>query len=152
MYSKKHGRAKSRKPAPEAVSIPEGAPTKEQLAVLIGQYAKQGMPPAMIGEKLKKEHNAPYLKVMLGESLTSFLKKNDLAGRLPADLFELMKAAVAMRDHLERNKQDIHGKTRLHRVESKIWRLTKYYVGAGALPRGWRYDPQQAALLIKGSS
>lgn len=152
LYSKKHGRSKSRKPVKEAVRLPEGAPSKEQLGELIEKYAKQGIAPALIGEKLKREHNAPYIKVILGESLTSFLKKKGLAGKMPADIFELMRKAVTMHDHLERNKQDVHCKTRLHRVESKIWRLTKYYTREGALPKGWKYDPQQAALLIKGSS
>jgi small subunit ribosomal protein S15 len=38
---------------------------------------------------------------------------------------------------------------RLRRTESKIWRLTKYYIRKGSLPQGWRYDPQQAKLIIK---
>jgi len=37
----------------------------------------------------------------------------------------------------------------MKKIESKIWRLTKYYIRRGQLPAGWRYDPKQAELLIK---
>jgi small subunit ribosomal protein S15 len=151
IYSKKHGKAKSRKPPAEAVSIPSNAPTKEQIEALIVQYAKQGMDPALIGEKLKKEHNVPYIKHMLGERLTAFLNRSGFKGEMPSDLLVLMKKAVKMHEHMARNKQDQHNKTSLHRVESKIWRLTKYYRREGALPKDWKYDPKEAALLIKGS-
>ena len=38
---------------------------------------------------------------------------------------------------------------RLRSIESKIWRLTKYYIRKGSLPQGWRYDAKQAKLIIK---
>src|SRR5271157_4552500 len=127
LYSKKHGKSKSRKPPIEEVSIPENAPKKEQIEALIVQYAKQGMDPAMIGEKLKREHNVPYLKYMLGERLTSFLDTHGFKGKVPSDMMILMRKAVKMHEHMAHNKQDMHNKTTLHRIESKIWRLTKYY-------------------------
>jgi len=34
-------------------------------------------------------------------------------------------------------------------IESRIRRLGKYYVREGQLPEGWRYNPREAALLIK---
>ncbi len=151
LYSKKHGKAKSRKPALDAVSIPADAPSKEQIEALIIQYAKQGIDPALIGEKLKKEHNVPYVKHMLGERLTAFLDRSGYKGVVPSDLLILMKKAVKMHEHMERNKQDQHNKTTLHRIESKIWRLTRYYRAEGKLPKDWKYDPKEAALLIKGS-
>lgn len=151
IYSKKHGKAKSRKPPIEAVSIPSEAPTKEQIEALIIQYAKQGLDPALIGEKLKKEHHVPYIKYMLGERLTAFLDRKGFKGKVPSDLMILMKKAVKMHEHMDHNKQDQHNKTGLHRVESKIWRLTKYYRKEGVLPKDWKYDPKEAALLIKGS-
>ena len=143
IYSKKHGKAKSRKPPIEAVSIPSEAPTKEQIEALIIQYAKQGLDPALIGEKLKKEHNVPYIKYMLGERLTAFLDRERLHGQGAVRPYDLMKKAVKMHEHMEHNKQDQHNKTGLHRIESKIWRLTKYYRKEGALPKDWKYDPKR---------
>ncbi len=153
MHSKKHGKAKSRKPVVELGKIPEGAEvTKEQVVELIVKYAKQGMGPAQIGEKLKREHKVPYVRQYTGKRLVEILDEHKLSGDIPSDLMNLMKTAVGMHNHLDRNKQDKHNVMRLRRVESKIWRLTKYYVREGKLPEHWKYDPKQAELIIKGKA
>jgi small subunit ribosomal protein S15 len=33
-------------------------------------------------------------------------------------------------------------------IESKIRRLSKYYLKNNVLPAGWRYDPDKARLLV----
>jgi small subunit ribosomal protein S15 len=38
----------------------------------------------------------------------------------------------------------------LHRIESKIKRLSRYYARMGTIPENWKYDPKEAELLIKG--
>jgi ribosomal protein S15P/S13E len=43
---------------------------------------------------------------------------------MPPDLMDLMKKAVNTNAHLAKNKQDKNNRTRLRRIESKIWRLT----------------------------
>ncbi len=153
MHSKKHGKAKSRKPVVEIGLVPEGSTvTKEQVEELISTYAKQGNSPALIGEKLKREHGVPYVRQYTGRRLVDILREKGMAGEIPADLMDLMRKAVSMHAHMERNKQDKHNGLRLKRTESKIWRLTKYYVREGALPAGWKYDPKTAELLIKGKA
>ncbi|HVC58297.1 MAG TPA: 30S ribosomal protein S15 [Candidatus Acidoferrales bacterium] len=151
MHSKKQGKSKSRKPVMGAVQLPQGIPAKAQIVEIITGYAKQGMSPQMIGLKLKTEHNVPYIKEIMGQRLVTILKEKKLANALPYDMLDLMKKAVNMRHHMEKNKQDASNKLRLSRTESKIWRLSKYYMREGVLPNGWRYDPKQAELLIKGS-
>ena len=151
MHSKKRGKSRSRKPTAEAARMPEGI-GKEEVEKLIVDYAKQGKSAAVIGEILKKEHGVPYIKHMLGKPLLKVLKEKGLANAIPYDLLDLMKKSVNMYEHLSKNKQDMNNKVRLQRVESKIRRLTKYYIKREVLPRDWRYDPKQAELLIKGSS
>ena len=126
--------------------------TKDEIENLIEKYARQGMSPARIGEALKREHNVPYVRQYTGKRMLDILKERKLAGAIPSDLMDLMRRAVGMHKHLDKNKQDKHNALRLRRVESKIWRLTKYYVGEGVLPEGWKYDPRQAELLIKGGT
>ena len=151
MHSKKKGNAKSRKPVVELGVVPTGAPlSKSEIEELIVKYAKEGMSPAQIGERLKTEHKVPYIRQYTGKRLVEILKEKKAAGSIPADLMDLMRKAVVMHAHMEKNKQDKHNELRLKRVESKIWRLTKYYVREGELPSGWKYDPKQAELLIKG--
>ena len=153
MHSKKHGKAKSRKPVVELGKVPETVNmTKEEVESLIVNYAKQGIGPAQIGERLKNEHKIPYVRQYTGKRLTEILKEKKLAGAIPSDLMDLMKSAVTVRNHLEKNRQDKYNALRLKRIESKIWRLTRYYVREGALPENWKYDPKQAELLIKGKA
>jgi small subunit ribosomal protein S15 len=152
MHSKKHGKAKSRKPIVELGKPPEGGMSGKQVEELIVGYAKQGMNQALIGETLKKKHNVPYIRQYTGKRLLEILKEHKVASAMPSDLLDLMKRAVNMRVHLDRNKQDVHNTVRLRRVESKIWRLAKYYTREGQLPENWKYDPKEAALTIKGKS
>jgi small subunit ribosomal protein S15 len=151
MHTKKHGKAKSRKPMLDAATNESGL-DKAEIEKLISDYAKQGMGPAQIGEKLKREHKVLYIRKATGQKLMQILKEKKLAGQIPPDMLDLMRRAVNMRAHLSTNKKDVHSIVRLGRVESKIWRMAKYYMREGVLPKGWRYDPQQAELLIRGKA
>jgi small subunit ribosomal protein S15 len=148
MHSKRHGKSKSRKPLPEEIGAPKDF-DKSKIEEIINNYAKKGMEPAMIGEKLKTEHGVPYIKHYMGKRLVTIMREKGLVGSMPADLMDLMKKAVNTNAHLSKNKQDRSNALRLRRIESKIWRLTKYYIRKGVLPQGWRYDSKQAELLIK---
>lgn len=149
MHTKKHGRSKSRKPI-LAPGTKTTELTNEQIVQLILDYSKQAMSPEKIGEKLKKEHGVPYIKHAMGKRLNQILKEHGAASEIPADLLNLMKKAVNLHSHMEKNAHDTANNTRLHRIESKIWRLTKYYIAKKQLASGWRYDPARAALIIKG--
>lgn len=146
MHTKKHGKSKSRKPAPQDIRVEAERSAVEEL---IGKYAKQGLGAAQIGQALKDKHKVLYVRPVIGKRLVKYIDEKGLGTALPYDLTNLMKKAVNMRKHISKNKQDVHNTTRLHRVESKIWRLSKYYKGTGRLPGTWVYDPEQAALMIK---
>jgi small subunit ribosomal protein S15 len=146
LHTRKHGRSKSRKPMESEAKTETG---REEIEKEIVAYAKQGMKGAMIGQKLKDEKKAGYLKPLLGKRLNVLLEEKGFKSDIPADLLDLMRKAVNLRKHLTANHRDVHNTTRLHRVESKIWRLGKYYRKSGRLPVDWKYDPEQAALIIK---
>lgn len=152
MHTGRHGKSKSRKPDVEIGKMPEGLElSKDQIEELISNYAKQNTPQAMIGQILKEQHNVKYVRQVFGKRLGTILKEKKLNTELPPDMLDLLKKAVLMRKHLATNKKDVHNKTRLTRVESKIWRLTRYYKSRGKLPEDWKYDPEKVALLIKGA-
>ncbi len=151
MHTKRHGKAKSRKPLLEKASNESGL-EKEKIEELITNYAKQGLGPAQIGEKLKREHKVLYIKQATGKRLMEILSEKSLSGQVPPDMLDLMRRALRIRNHLNVNKRDTYNRVRLSRTESKIWRLAKYYIREGELPKNWRYDPQQAELLIKGKA
>ena len=146
LHTRKHGRSKSRKPVQ---SEPKGGADKQKVEDEIVSYARQGMKGTLIGQKLRDEGKAGYLKSVLGKRLNVFMGEKGFKGNLPTDLLDLMRKAVNMRKHLSSNHKDVYNSTRLQRVESKIWRLGKYYRQSGRLPANWTYDPEQAALIIK---
>jgi ribosomal protein S15P/S13E len=68
--------------------------------------------------------------------------------KIPEDLYMLIKKAVAVRKHLERNRKDKDSKFRLILIESRIHRLSRYYKSVGVLPPTWRYESATASTLV----
>lgn len=64
---------------------------------------------------------------MTGSKVLRILKGHGLGPEIPEDLYFLIKKAVSMRKHLERNRKDKDGKFRLILIESRIHRLARYY-------------------------
>jgi small subunit ribosomal protein S13e len=53
-----------------------------------------------------------------------------------------------VRKHLSRNRKDRDGKFRLILIESRIYRLARYYKTVGVLPPTWRYESSTANTLV----
>jgi small subunit ribosomal protein S13e len=71
-----------------------------------------------------------------------------LAPEIPEDLYHLIKKAVSVRKHLERNRKDKDSKYRLILIESRIHRLSRYYKKTGQLPPVWKYEASSASALV----
>ena len=72
-----------------------------------------------------------------------------MAPELPEDCYHLIKKAVSIRKHLERNRKDRDAKFRLILVESRIHRLARLSYIASHLDlhaRVFAYQPTQAGL------
>jgi small subunit ribosomal protein S13e len=67
-----------------------------------------------------------------------YLTCSGLAPEIPEDLYCLIKKAVSVRKHLERNRKDKDSKFRLILIESRVHRLGRYYKKVGKLPPNWR--------------
>ncbi|KAH7962943.1 hypothetical protein HPB52_018829 [Rhipicephalus sanguineus] len=83
-----------------------------------------------------------------GNKILRILKGKGLAPDLPEDLYSLIKKAVAIRKHLERNRKDRDSKFRLILVESRIHRLVRYYKAKRILAPTWRYESSTASALV----
>lgn len=116
---------------------------------LIVKYAKQGMQSAQIGLILRDQYGIPSVTAVTDKTISQILRENNLQTKLPEDLLNLLKRVVEVRVHLERNKKDYQSYRGLELAESKIRRLAKYYIREGILPKGWKYDAEQAKLLIR---
>merc|ERR1711976_333173 len=117
---------------------------KEQIFKL----AKKGLTPSQIGVILRDSHGVAQVRFVTGNKILRILKAKGLAPDIPEDLYHLIKKAVSMRKHLERNRNDKDAKFRLILVESRIHRLARYYKPRRVLPRTWKYESSTASTLV----
>lgn len=102
-------------------------PKPQQVTEHICKLARKGMTPSQIGVLLRDSHGIPQVRYVTGTKVLRILKGHGLAPEIPEDLYHLIKKAVSMRKHLERNRKDKDSKFRLILIESRIHRLARYY-------------------------
>jgi len=112
------------------------------------KLAKKGLTPSQIGVILRDSNGIAQVKSVTGSKILRLLKKNGLAPEIPEDLYQLIKKAVAVRKHLERNKKDKDSKFRLILIESRIHRLARYYRLSRKLDANWKYESATASALV----
>ncbi|KAH0686257.1 hypothetical protein KY285_016812 [Solanum tuberosum] len=113
----------------------------------ICKFAKKGLTPSQIGVILRDSHGIAQVKSVTGSKILRILKAHGLAPEIPEDLYHLIKKAVAIRKHLERNRKDKDSKFRLILVESRIHRLARYYKKTKKLPPVWKYALQIVCIV-----
>lgn len=123
--------------------------SNEEIEELILKLKKEGNSTSMMGIILRDQYGIPDVKLITGMKITQILEKHKQGLEYPEDLMNLIRKAVNIREHLKENPKDLHTRRGLRIVESKIRRLVGYYTREGVLPEGWRYEPKQAALLVK---
>ena len=101
--------------------------TPEDVKDLIIKLARKGLSPSQIGVILRDQHGVPQTRFVTGNKILRILKSAGLAPELPEDLYCLIKKAVSVRKHLERNRNDKDSKFRLICIESRIHRLVSLY-------------------------
>ncbi|XP_028801333.1 40S ribosomal protein S13-like [Neltuma alba] len=114
----------------------------------ICKFAKKGLTPSQIGVILRDSHGIAQVKGVTGNKILRILKAHGLAPEIPEDLYHLIKKAVSIRKHLERNRKDKDSKFRLILVESRIHRLARYYKKTKKLPPVWKYESTTASTLV----
>ncbi|KAG9450663.1 hypothetical protein H6P81_010628 [Aristolochia fimbriata] len=114
----------------------------------ICKFAKKGLTPSQIGVLLRDSNGIPQVKSITGSKILRILKSHGLAPEIPEDLYHLIKKAVAIRKHLERNRKDKDSKFRLILVESRIHRLARYMKRIKKLPPVWKYESTTASTLV----
>merc|ERR1712232_764600 len=147
MYGKGKGIASS------ATPYRRRAPTwlkmkSEDVCDHICKLAKKGLTPSQIGVTLRDSFGIPQVNSVTGSKILRILKTNGLAPELPEDLYYLIKKAVAIRKHLDKNRKDKDSKFRLILVERRIHRLARYYRRVNQLPPNWKYDSATASAWV----
>ncbi|VDN01408.1 unnamed protein product [Thelazia callipaeda] len=122
--------------------------TSEEIQEQITLLAKKGLRPSQIGVVLRDSHGVAQVRRVTGNKIVRILKAKGMAPELPEDLYHLIKKAVNIRKHLERNRKDKDSKYRLILVESRIHRLARYYKTKRQLPTTWKYESSTASALV----
>jgi len=146
MHSRKKGRAGSKKPAAPAKWVEYKDKEFERLVLKLNN---DGLNATEIGKTLRDQYGIPSVRTITRKTITQILEENNLLPTIPEDLFNLLKRAVVLRDHLVKNKKDYTSKHGLELLESKIRRLVKYYVRKGRLAKDFTYEPEKAKLLVE---
>lgn len=120
----------------------------EEVKDQIYKLAKKGLRPSQIGVILRDSHGVAQVKLVTGNKILRILKSKGLSPSLPEDLYHLIKKAVAIRKHLEKQRKDKDSKFRLILVESRIHRLARYYKTKRVLPPNWKYESSTASALV----
>jgi len=148
IHARKKGKAGSKRPSTK--TIPRWVRYKKnEIEKLVIKLAKEGNSTSRIGSILRDQFGIPSVKIVTSKTISEIMKENETYPKFPEDLFNLLKQAVSLRDHLQKNKRDYTSKRGLELLESKIRRLAKYYVRRGILPEDWQYSPEKAKLLIQ---
>lgn len=148
MYSSRKGKHGSKKPLVSAVKSQVKLKPQE-IEKIVLKLSNEGMMPSKVGLVLRDQYGIPSTEEMTGKRVNQILAENKKALEIPEDLFSLMKRAAKVRKHLEQAKKDNLGRRGLTLIESKIFRLSKYYIRVGKLSKDWRYSPEKAKLLIE---
>ncbi len=147
LHSRKKGKSGSTRPArlEKPVWIEHSA---EEVESEIIKNAKKGFTKSIIGMKLRDSYGVPLSKIITGKKIGQILEENDLTEPLPEDLKDLIKKALRIRNHLEKNFKDLDSKKGLQRTESKIYRLIKYYKKKRVLAQDFKYDSDKIRTLV----
>uniref|UniRef100_A0A1B0AQY4 Small ribosomal subunit protein uS15 n=1 Tax=Glossina palpalis gambiensis TaxID=67801 RepID=A0A1B0AQY4_9MUSC len=104
-------------------------------------FGKKGLTPSKIGIIFRDSHGAAQVRFVNGNKILRIMKSVGLNPGIPEDVYHMIKKAVAIRKHLERNRKDKDGKFRLILVESRIQNAkrtsSELEIRIGAQPLRW---------------
>jgi small subunit ribosomal protein S15 len=147
MYSRKRGKSGSRRPALKGAKWVTHKP--QEVEEIVAKLAKEGRSSAETGLMLRDQYGIPSARLVTKKKVYGIMREGQMNSDLPEDMLNLLRSAVKLMAHLEKNSHDRYCKRGLELTESKIRRLTKYYKNNHILPENWNYDPEKAKLLVK---
>tara|TARA_B100000959_G_C14889289_1_gene585957 strand:+ start:438 stop:893 length:456 start_codon:yes stop_codon:yes gene_type:complete len=148
MHSRKRGKSKSKRPY--RTTIPEWVEIdKKEIEEIVINLSKKGASASKIGVVLRDQHGIPSTKLMTEKRISQILDENNMSPDLPEDLMNLISTSVALDRHRTNNPKDMTAKRGMQLVNSKINRLAKYYKREGRIPSDWKYNLENAKLLVR---
>ncbi len=137
VYSRRKGKSGSKKPMEKKADWVTYKPA--EIEDIIVKLAKSGMGSAKIGLVLRDQYGIPSARMFTQKRIAKVLKEKSLYPKeLPEEMFNLVRRAVNLHNHLQKNKHDYTSLRGYEITESKIRRLAKYYKKNGVLPLDWK--------------
>jgi small subunit ribosomal protein S15 len=146
LHTKKKGKSGSRKFKGTSLQVEM---SKDEVEKIVMDLYRAGNAPSVIGHILRDQYAIGDVRQITGKSILQIVEGVSGKKEFPENLSNLMRKAVRLRAHLEKNKSDLHNKIKLNSIETKIRRLAKYYIRKKVLPADWKYDPAVAAIQFK---
>ena len=147
-YSGKKGKSGSKKILGKKQPVWVRYKPKE-VELLIVKLAKEGKSTSEIGITLRDKYGIPSVKQITKKSITTIIGEKKLLPKLPEDLTNLIRRALAIREHLNENKKDMTAKRGLELTESKIRRMISYYKNRAKIEQDWKYNPKDAKIYAE---
>jgi len=148
MYSRRKGKSGSTKPLKKAAPWVKYKP--KEIEDIVIKLSKKGYTSAKIGLLMRDQYGIPSVDTIIkGGKISKMLKEHKIYPKLPEDMLNLLKKSVNLNSHMGKNKRDYTSKRGLEITESKIRRLTKYYKSQGLIDKTWKYNSEEAKLLVK---
>lgn len=135
MYSKGHGKSKSRKPFTTAP--PTHISEKEVIEIVIN-LAKKGNSCSEIGKVLRDNYGVGSIYSMTNSTMLELLKQHNLAPKIPDDVISIEKKCISIYNHLKKETGDKNAFYRLKQKESRLHRLIRYYKSKEILPKDFK--------------
>jgi len=148
MHSRSKGKSGSTKPVSSKVEQWLEY-TNDEIIELVVELAREGKSPSEIGGILRDQYGVPDVSLVTGKKMSQILEEKGLATELPEILINLLKRALRLRKHLEKNRKDLSNRRGLMQTESKIRRLVSYYKRKKILPADFYYDAANIELLLR---
>ncbi|HLC71387.1 MAG TPA: 30S ribosomal protein S15 [Candidatus Nanoarchaeia archaeon] len=147
MHSRKRGQSGSKKPAKK---VPSWAPFKEkEVEKLIVKYSKAGKTTSEVGMILRDSYGIHSVKALTGKSISAVTQENKLGKALPEDMTSLIRRMIEIKQHFDKNKQDMTALRGLQLTEAKIRRLVKYYKRSKRLALDWQFDTDRLKMYLE---
>lgn len=141
MHSSRKGKASSKKPA--VTSSPQWVQaSREDVTDQIIQMGKLGRPASQIGLIMRDQYGVPNVRLLTGKPIIQILEEAGIKPQLPEDLSSLIERVKTVSVHTNENRSDHSAERGLQLIESKIRRLSKYYIREGVIPSNWKYSPE----------
>ena len=145
LHTHNHGKSHSTRPVdlkkPSWVTQ-----SPKEIEEMIIKYGKDGLPPSMIGIKLRDQHAIPLVKPIINKGIAQVLDENKSSQEIPEDLNNIVMKAVGLQNHLKTNRNDNRNVRSLELIEAKVHRLSVYYKKIGRIPKTWKYKSVVAQL------